>query len=81
MTDLQRKRLEIACAALTAAGAQKLPERLTQAFVTGDSELGAEILRQARAWCATLLEGNSAIAKARARDAVGALWAVAEHLL
>lgn len=71
MTKLQRERLDAACAALTAAGAEKLPDRLRLAFTMRHQDI-SDVLAQARSLM-SLHPGRVV-----ARDAIGLLWAALE---
>lgn len=77
-TPLQQERLDAAVAALQAAGAEKLPGRLMSALREPGPDMWSEahaVLAQARSWASTRPSGPE---HQRARDAIGALWAVME---
>ncbi len=73
MTPLQQERLDAACKALEAAGAEKLPLWLREAFEAQDLDGVNALLGQARVF-ASYCFGR----RAAARDALGLLWAVVE---
>jgi hypothetical protein len=81
-TPLQQERLDAAVAALSAAGAEKLHERLLVAFEQYEltdkwSELHS-VMMQGRAWASIDIDREYRPRREVARDAIGLLWAVLE---
>lgn len=72
------RRARAAIEALREAGAEKLHKRLAQSFL-GPYYALAAVMAQARSW-STCDADTEEPARAKARDAVGLLWAVMEEM-
>jgi hypothetical protein len=86
VTRLQRRRLNDALAAIVAAGGERMTlpghlcDRLARAMRTGSDGQWhvSDVLAQGRAWASLVLEGQDPKKCAKARDAIGLLWAAME---